>query len=104
MRGGLGFPATVRCAQRVASCSLVLFAIVTSSFAASVTGAPESGLRGGTETVQEMLARDGVAPGHDPAASLAAEPLAPQITGTSFKAIGLSESGFIPPSPSGDVG
>jgi len=105
MRGGLGLPAVVSCAPRLAILTLVLAASWTvATSAGAVTGTPETRGRGITETVLDMLARDHVAAAPEPAESNASEPFSPQTAGTSFKAIGLSESTFIPPSPSGDVG
>jgi hypothetical protein len=107
-RGGLGFPALARCARRVGLPCLLAFAIVPAAGAATsstITGTPTTGARGVTETVLDMLVRDRVAPLPETAEpSALSEPFAPQTAGASFKAIGLSESTFVPPSPSGDVG
>jgi len=89
---------------------LVLGVVLASSpFAAAApevnVGTPEAGARGIMETVEQIAARDGSR--FQEETSIAAEeptPALPESAGTSFKAIGLSESGFIPPNTAGDVG
>ena len=94
--------------MRLAVLLLGVLAIAPSIFAApdrgDIVGQPETCSPGITETVDEIMARDRAAPGPGQADLEAPSPVLPEAIGTSFKALGLSESGFIPPDVAGDVG
>jgi hypothetical protein len=95
--------------------------------ASAIVGTPESGAAGIVESVDDIMARDQLSPdtvkteslprlesnraktsasaaGAQTAQAAIGPPAAPETVGTNFKAIGYSESGFIPPDTAGDVG
>ena len=64
-------------------------------------GVPEIVSAGVTQSIEEMMASDG---SPSVAGDTSAAPTAPESVGANFKAIGFSESGFLPPDTAGDVG
>ncbi len=70
----------------------------------ALVGTPAIGSPGITETVDELMARDGAAAAKPPTETATPPQTDASTSGTSFRALGSPESGFVPPDTAGDVG